>query len=481
MENALFFGQDYLDEILENVQDGIYITDSEANTVYINHRYEMISGLVKTEMLGRNMKDLVAEGVISVSGTLSVLENKETITIQQSFRTGRRAVITSSPIYADAQKKDHIILVVTIVREITEIYSIRREVQRLTEQNRQYANEIERLNHEINGDAPMVAVSASSVKLQRFAERISMVDTPILISGEAGVGKEELARYIHTRSGRRSYPFVRIDWTMISQEDPVKYLFGYEDPKTNDVITGVLEHADGGTVFVSELTEMPVSVRGYFVSLLHGDDCVMRDGIVRKFNIRFIFASACSYDELSKDKQTGGELLQCLAVFPVEILPLRKRRDDIVPLLDHFLQQYNRKTGEQKRFSKACYKRLQAYSWPENVRELRILVQRAVIVSTGEQIEETDLLLEEEGSSGKTDGIVIRPESEADGPEFRIHKECSDLKLESARLEAYYMNLAFERHKNIRDAAASLGIDSSTFVRKRQRYKNMGLMKEEVC
>lgn len=474
---TIFSDQDYLDAILENFQDGIYITDSEANTVYLNHAYELISGLVKTEMIGKNMKDLVAGGVVSVSGTLSVLETGESITIEQSFKTGKRAVITSSPIYGEAQGHNHIIMVVTVVREITEIYSIRREMQRLIAQNRQYVNEIERLNHEITGNVPMVAADNSSVRLLRLAERVSMVDAPVLISGEPGVGKEKLARFIHSHSKRNRFPFMRLDWSIMPKDDPVKYLFGYENAETNEYNIGVLESADGGTVYVDELTEMPLTVRDRFLALLRSGACIMGDGVMRRLRIRFIISSRYSYKELQDMQQMEPEILQCLSMFPMEILPLRQRQDDIIPLLDYFLNRYNQKTGEEKVFSKTCYKRLLSYAWPENVREVSIVVQRAAIISEGKMITESDLMLDDAVMPDKSAQAGIKRETET--ALFCVHRDCNDLKYEAARLEAYYMNLAFDRYKNIRDAAASLGIDSSTFVRKRQRYKKLGLMDGE--
>ncbi len=118
-----------------------------------------------------------------------------------------------------------------------------------------------------------------------------------------------------------------------------------------------------------------------------------------------------------------------------------------------------------------------AYPWPENVREVSNLVQRSAIISAEDVIQEEDLLLDETAVSKAQAEIslnVVGQDSET--PQFYIHKECNDLKYESARLEAFYMKLAYDKYGNIRDAASSLGIDSSTFVRKRQRYTELGLM-----
>ena len=149
--------EDYLEAVLDNFHDGIYITDRESNTVYLNHSYELISGLRKSEMIGKNMKDLVEAGVVSMSGTLSVLQSGESVTSEQIFRTGKRAVITSTPIF-DGDDKTNLVMVVTLVREITEIYSIRKELQRKEQQNRQYMQELERMRKELDGDVELVVL-----------------------------------------------------------------------------------------------------------------------------------------------------------------------------------------------------------------------------------------------------------------------------------------------------------------------------------
>ncbi|MCD8232624.1 MAG: sigma 54-interacting transcriptional regulator [Clostridiales bacterium] len=491
-KQMLLLEQDYLDAILENCQDGVYITDNEANTVYLNHAYERISGLLRSEMIGKNMRDLVEGGVVSASGTLSVLENGESITIEQSFRTGKRAVITSSPVYGGSENGEHIIMVVTIVREITEIYSVRRELRRVMSQNREYASEIRRLKQELGGETEVVAVDEKSERLLRLARKVSLVDSPILISGEDGVGKATLARYMHMNSARSEFPFLRIDWSVMPREELAAYLFGEEDAQTHEYRMGVLESADGGTIYMEELTAIPLSVRDRILALLRNGSCVMGDGVLRRLDVRFVASSRYTFQELQENGLAETQLLQCFSAFPLEIAPLRERRDDIIPMADNFVEQYNRRTGGKKRFSKMAYRCLLFCEWPGNVRELGVLVQRAAIISEGDLLREDDLILADSGGSlaaavkrqsaecraetGSFSSGFGDSEKEVRETEFSIHDICSDLKYESSRLEAFYMNRAFSSYQNIRDAAASLGIDSSTFVRKRQRYRQMGLM-----
>ena len=219
--------EQFLEPILEHFRDGIYITDGEANTVYMNHRYEQISGLSQAEMLGRNMRELVECGVISISGTLQVLESGEPVSIEQTFRTGRRAMIDCFPVFdrgegatggslervlaevtgsvsssADGRDLEHapdgapdtaegsdsagtfdemaegavgdrIVLVITIVREITEIHAMKKELQALREENRRLRAELEQRKEMKEGGnfVALVQIPENGVSLrERSAE-----------------------------------------------------------------------------------------------------------------------------------------------------------------------------------------------------------------------------------------------------------------------------------------------------------------------
>lgn len=459
---------DYLEEILDHVQEGVYITDNEANTIYINHAYELVSGLQKTEMLGKNMRDLVENGAVSVSGTLMVLESGESITLEQSFKTGRRAIITSAPVYDDPVKRSHIIMIVTSVREITELYSIRKELAKLEQQNRQYASELERLHRELNENVEIVAEDDLSKKSVYLAERVSVIDSPVFISGEAGTGKEKMARYIHNHSSRSAFLFMRINFSVVPKSDPIRYLFGYEDTDKDEYHMGILESADGGTVYLDEITEMPQAVRGRFFSLLRNGSCLLGDGMLHKLNIRIIAGSRYTLEEIQERHLIEDDILEFFSLFPLYLPPLRGRRDDIIPLVEYFLGQYQRKSGEKKRFSRKSFEKLLHYDWPGNVREVHAIVQRAAIMSSGEEILPEDIMFHKEKGSSRSET--------RDFPEPVLGDGEVSLKDEVAKLEACYMTQAFERYGNIRIAAQKLGMDSSTFVRKRQRYEKMGLM-----
>ena len=240
----------------------------------LNHSYELISGLRKSEMIGKNMKDLVEAGVVSMSGTLSVLQSGESVTSEQIFRTGKRAVITSTPIF-DGDDKTNLVMVVTLVREITEIYSIRKELQRKEQQNRQYMQELERMRKELDGDVELVAVAEPSRKLLEFARKMAQVDLPVLLYGENGCGKFRLAKYIHAHSDRTEAAFLRLNFSAVPKNDLETYLFGTPGNAEHEPQIGLLESAEGGTLYIEELAEIPEDIQGDLLTVLRDGCCVM--------------------------------------------------------------------------------------------------------------------------------------------------------------------------------------------------------------
>lgn len=476
-EIAKFQYWDSLEAVLDHVQEGIYITDSEANTVYMNHAYELISGLPNTEVLGKNMADLVKNGVISRSGTLMVLESGEPVTIEQSFRTGKRALITSTPVYGDPAGKKNILMIVTSVREVTELYSIRKELEKYKMQNMQYVNDLKYLRDKYQEDAEFVAVADETVKTLRYAQRMAISDTPILLSGETATGKEKLARFIHEHSRRAQFPFMNINFNVIPQNEAVEYLFGWEDTARGEYRVGIIECADGGTIYLDEITEMPPQIRGRLLALLTTGSCVLGDGMLHRLNIRFIAGSCYSLEQLQAQQRMEEEILDCFSLFHLQLAPVRERREDIIPLLEYFLRQYEQKTGEKKHFSREAFAQLVGYDWPGNVGEIYSLVQRAAIMSDGEEISPDHILLDLQNKAQEAKPAEDKAALQSADPV--LADENINLKTEVAKFEASYMTLAFAKYKNIRNAAEALGMDSSTFVRKRQRYEKLGLMDKE--
>jgi len=244
-----------------------------------------------------------------------------------------------------------------------------------------------------------IAQSPSSHRLLQLARRVAQTDTTVLITGESGTGKEVLARYIHSNSPRVDKPFVAINCAAIPENMLESILFGHEKGAfTGAVATsiGKFEQASGGTLLLDEVTEMPLSLQAKLLRVLQEQEVEKVGGkSAIAIDVRVLATTNRSLYEYVCEKKFREDLYYRLNVFPLEWLPLRDRREDILPLARQILAKYVKKMGRSKVvFSLHAESLLVAHSWPGNVRELDNVIQRALIIQLGEEIQADDLHLQ---------------------------------------------------------------------------------------
>jgi DNA-binding NtrC family response regulator len=235
-------------------------------------------------------------------------------------------------------------------------------------------------------------------------ESIKDVQSTVLLQGESGTGKEVIARYIHNQSPRASGSFVPINCGAIPENLIESELFGYEKGAFTDAkvrTKGKLEIADGGTLFMDEINELPARAQVALLRFLQ-DPEITPLGSTRRIalNVRILAATNKDLKRLVRDGRFREDLYYRINVLPITLPPLRERREDVLDMADWFLrkfsQDYNRRitgfTGEAER-------RLLSYSWPGNIRELRNCIERAVIIGRGSQLPPESLYLDSEDGS----------------------------------------------------------------------------------
>lgn len=237
--------------------------------------------------------------------------------------------------------------------------------------------------------------SATMSALREQARRIAQHDTAVLISGESGSGKAVLARYIHENSRRRSAPFVRVPVSGLTNARSAAELFGVEDQ--NKLHFGSMEQSSGGTLFLEDIIDMDLEVQARLLSALT-QGAFLRVGGLDPVPIDVRIIAATSHDAVQsvRSGRLREDLYYHLNVVPLEIPPLRERREDIPELVEHFVDQFVQfQNLPYRRFGVAAQNRLRHYSWPGNVRELQNVVQRLLILASGEEVhtQEVDLAL----------------------------------------------------------------------------------------
>lgn len=237
----------------------------------------------------------------------------------------------------------------------------------------------------------VVASDPASRDMFSMAQRVAQTDATVLLTGESGVGKEVVARFIHRHSPRKEGPFVAINCAAIPDSLLEATLFGYEKGAftgAQQAQAGKFEQAQDGTLLLDEVTEMPMGLQAKLLRVLQERE-VERVGGKKPvpLNIRIVATSNRDMGEAVAKGVFREDLYYRLNVFPVAIPALRQRRLDIVPIARHFLLEHGQRFGRTGvAFSEAAERALASYAWPGNVRELENVVQRALILSTGAQI-----------------------------------------------------------------------------------------------
>jgi transcriptional regulator with GAF, ATPase, and Fis domain len=279
---------------------------------------------------------------------------------------------------------DHAAAAIATARAFAEIEALRRQL----EQENEY------LREEVTRAGAFGELVGHSPALQAVARQIDLVaptDSTVLILGESGTGKELVAREIHRRSQRAGKPLIKVNCAAVPRELYESEFFGH----IRGAFTGALrdragrfELADRGTLFLDEIGEVPLELQAKLLRVLQeGELERVGEERTRRVNVRLVAATNRDLRAEAEARRFRQDLYYRLSVFPVELPPLRKRKEDIPLLAEHFLRTSARKLGRaMPRLTLAAMQRLQQYDWPGNVRELQHVLERAVITSTGGRI-----------------------------------------------------------------------------------------------
>lgn len=379
--------------IVECSYDGIYVTDGQANTVFVNKSYELITGIPRSKLIGANMKDLVRKGYFNESGSLKAIAARKEVTISQTLKTGKNIFVTSTPIF---DENEDIIYVMTNVRDMEELQRLQKELSSAKELSEKYRKEIENIKKITIYNENFITNNAKMHKVLQLINDAAKFDTPILFQGETGTGKTYLARMVHELSPRSREDFFEINCSSLPESLVESELFGYEKGAFTGALSsgkkGIFELANNSTLFLDEISELSLETQAKLLKVLETGKLLRIGGEKQVYtNVRVICASNANIAELVKLGKFRKDLYYRINVIQVEIPAIRERKEDILPLLAKFLKHYNQKYNLDKKISKEVYDMLYNYSWPGNIREIKNLVEHMLIVSRGEEIEYDDI------------------------------------------------------------------------------------------
>jgi len=380
----------------------LHTVDGDGHIVTVTDHWLQKLGYTRSEVVGRPITDFFSESEreqFAGPRLREMIREGEFDNLERQMVTRSGDVldlIVSAIAHRNADGDVDRLLVAS--KDVTKRLRAERELRQTLKENARLSEELELerdyLREEVNVALNFGRIVGTSPALKRMLNRIEAVaNTPasVLVQGESGVGKELVARAIHSRSQRRDGPLVRVNCASIPKELFESEFFGH----VKGAFTGAhrdrvgrFQLADGGTIFLDEVGEIPMELQGKLLRVLQESEFErVGDDVTRSVDVRVIAATNRNLEELMVEGRFREDLFYRLSVFPVDVPPLRDRGDDVVQLAQHFLVQTCQDFGRDTlSLSKAQADVLKAYDWPGNVRELKNVIERAVILSSGKRL-----------------------------------------------------------------------------------------------
>ena len=451
------------EEILEGSFDGILVTDAEGKILFVNSSYERVAEIKRSEMEGKYMRDLINPVWMPEPVSHIVAREKTVISKRQVVKSGRHIMVTGRPLFDD---KENIRKIIINARDITEIYNLTEELQKARESEKAYFDRVDTpLTGTDDSDKRILAISEPMKQVLSLSEKVANFQVTVLVLGESGVGKEEIAKFIHQNSIRKDKPFVVVNCGAIPENLLESELFGYEKGAFTGAMQagkqGLFEAAEDGTIFLDEIGEIPLDLQVKLLRFLESKE-IRRVGSVNTkiVDVRIIAATNCDLLEMVKEGTFREDLYYRLNVVQIEVPPLRKRIADIMPLASLFINRYNKKYNQEKKLTYDLVKALERYSWPGNVRQLKNIMENMVIVSNNEYLQPEDLPWNESGKKNVTAKMI---DSLSENEELGLNEALD-------ALECQILTQAKETYGTTRKIAEKLKVNQSTIVRKMQKY-----------
>jgi PAS domain S-box-containing protein len=460
LSESLREAKEELEAIFNSSYDEIYVVDGEGYTRRVNKIGESYYGVETEKIIGKHYSEMEEEGYFNPSVSRLVFEEKKRVTTVQRTKTGKTLIVTANPVFDESGR---ITRIVVNSRDVSELINLKQRLEDTEQLVDNYRQLVMYLRQEKLENTEIIAASPQMKQVLDLVDRVAQVDSTILITGESGVGKGVIASRIHRLSRRHKGPFITINCGAIPENLLESELFGY-DPGAftgarREGKKGLIEMGDGGTVFLDEVADLPLNLQVKLLQVIQEKKLIRVGGSQQiAVNVRFIAATNRDIQKMVREGLFREDLYYRLNVVPVTIPPLRYRKEDIVPLIEHFVNKFNLKYDMNKHFSPEALDMLVAYHWPGNVREVENLVERLMVTTDSNLIETVHIPDYIINSSGELPGRVY------------VLGICP-LKQAVDEVERQLIMLASQRCKTTYEMASALQVNQSTIVRKIQKYR----------
>ncbi|MCK9230624.1 MAG: sigma 54-interacting transcriptional regulator [Syntrophales bacterium] len=458
--------------IIDAVHDGVYVSDMDGFFVAANKGFERITAISRIELAKKHTNYLIEKKYISEAVNLDVMRDHKSRSKLIRYPSGKEVLVTAAVVW---DKNRRPVGLVSTMRDLTELNRMQKKLVHSTLLVEKYKKNLDILSEKLEATRQEFITHTSEGRyVLELAEKVAGSSVTVLITGETGVGKDIIARYIHGRSPRvEKGAFIKVDCAALPANLLESELFGYErgafTSASGEGKQGLLEAADKGTLFLDEIGELPYELQSKLLNVIQDKEIKRIGGLaVHPVDVRIVAATNRDIEEMVRNKTFRQDLYYRLSVVPIHIPSLRERREDIVPLVLHFLNHFNDLYNANNYIFKDALDYLKDYRWPGNVRELKNMIERFVIVHPDTEIRVADIRAEEANQSKFESSILGR---------IKMQNRIGSLKNAVRQFEEELIKAALDMHPTLAEAADDLGIDISTLTRKRRKYnlrKNSG-------
>ncbi|MDN4072494.1 sigma-54 interaction domain-containing protein [Fictibacillus terranigra] len=443
--------------ILHSLQDDILVTNLNGTILKVSEATGKVYGVSSESLLGKSVYDLAADGMFTPIATPMVLKEKKKITFVQTTNTGKKLLVTGIPVF---NENGDIYRVVSYSHEVTELLELKKFLQTMEDEMERVKSELDLLRSRQLYDGGIIANSTEMKNVLTTSFQVAEVDVNVLLLGESGVGKSLIAKFIHNKSGRNKWPFIEVNCGAIPGTLFEAEFFGYEAGAFTGANRkgkmGLAELADGGTLFLDEIGELPLAHQVKVLKCIQ-EKQFYRVGGTKPISVDFRLISATNKDLLKAihERTFREDLYFRLNVVPLTIPPLRKRPEDIIPLIHYVLDVFQEKYKREKRLDEAVLHHFLQYDWKGNVRELINLIERLVVISPS-----TLITTEHLPDTIKASHSISAPPSHLGKPLKEVLEDVEKQMVQKARRD----------YKTTVQMAEALGISQPSVVRKMQKY-----------
>lgn len=447
----------YLQSILATDDDAITVINRDREVLLWNKAAEQTYNIPRSQIVGENITVFFKESDLMV---ISVLKSEKPVeNVYHRPREDKHVFVNASPIYDDRHR---LIGAVSIERDITHIVRLNDKLAATSDQLNELRQKVY-LKEPGTPFSTLIGKSAAMKRTIQMAVKSAKTDATVLILGESGTGKELCAQAIHEASSRKNGPFVPVNCGAIPHALFESELFGYERGAFSGAEkqgkAGKIELADGGTLFLDEIGELPLDMQVKLLRVLQ-ENVIYRVGgtSARKINIRFIAATNRNLVKMVQEEKFRPDLFYRLNVIQITMPPLRDRLEDIPELVRFFLNQFaSQYQMPTPSFGESAMEYLLQYNWPGNIRELRNVIERAMILSETSEI-------------GKQQLQNLFPYDQLPDRTSTMNMETS-LEEEKEALEKSRIEQALQKNRgNKSSTARALGISRVSLYKKMNKY-----------